>query len=82
MKLPRDLSGTQLSRLLEKYGYEKAHQTGSHIRLTSEIKGTAHNITIPEHSPLKIGTLNGILSEVAVYLKTDKNSLIRELFEK
>ncbi|NYE57789.1 putative RNA binding protein YcfA (HicA-like mRNA interferase family) [Carboxydothermus ferrireducens DSM 11255] len=32
-------------------------QTGSHIRLTTTLKGE-HHVTIPLHDPLKIGTLN------------------------
>jgi len=35
MKLPRDLSGEALARLLRRYGYEVTRQAGSHIRLTT-----------------------------------------------
>jgi len=31
MKLPRDLSGVELAKLLRRYGYEITRQTGSHI---------------------------------------------------
>jgi len=34
MKIPRDISGEELARLLKKYGYEVTRQKGSHIRLT------------------------------------------------
>jgi len=40
-----------------------------------------HHVTIPAHDPLKIGTLAGILSEVAGYLKIDRIKLDKELFE-
>jgi predicted RNA binding protein YcfA (HicA-like mRNA interferase family) len=80
MKLPRDISGGELARKLEKYQYQVIRQTGSHLRLTSNIKGTESHITIPRHSPLKIGILNGVLSEVAAYLKIEKKILIAELF--
>jgi len=76
VKLPRDMSGDELTRILEKYGYRVVRQTGSHIRLTSTIKGTEHRITIPAHKPLKVGTLGSILSEVASYLEIDRNALI------
>jgi predicted RNA binding protein YcfA (HicA-like mRNA interferase family) len=36
MKLPRDLSGQDLVKALKKLGYEVSHQTGSHIRLTTQ----------------------------------------------
>ncbi|MBC7344749.1 MAG: type II toxin-antitoxin system HicA family toxin, partial [Clostridia bacterium] len=55
-------------------------QTGSHMRLTSELKGRPHHITIPNRNPIKIGTLNNILNDVAQYLGVDKSRLIRELF--
>ena len=40
MKLPRDVGGEELAALLVKYGYGITRQTGSHIRLTSTVKGT------------------------------------------
>lgn len=81
MKLPRDIGGIELTHLLNKYGYCIVRQTGSHIRLTSTVKGKEHHITIPQHKPLKVGTLSGILDDVASYMEMDRNSLIRELFK-
>jgi predicted RNA binding protein YcfA (HicA-like mRNA interferase family) len=81
-KIPRDISGRELVRLLKKYGYKIVRETGSHIRLTSNFKCTEHKITIPDHQPIKIGTLNNILKEIADYLKITKEKLIEELFKK
>jgi hypothetical protein len=36
--------------------------------------------TIPAHSSLKVGTLSGILLEIATYLGMSKEVLARELF--
>jgi predicted RNA binding protein YcfA (HicA-like mRNA interferase family) len=80
LKLPRDVSSDQLIRRLSKYGYSVSRQVGSHIRLTSNYKSFAHYITIPNHDPLKIGTLSGILSEIAIYLEIDRRDLIERLF--
>lgn len=79
MKIPRDIGGEELTTLLKKYGYKITHQTGSHLRLTTDIKGE-HHITIPRHRPLKVGTLNSILTDVSQYLEIDKQVLIKELF--
>lgn len=79
MKLPRDISGTELADLLTRYGYSVTRQTGSHLRLTTQIGGE-HHLTIPAHFSLRIGTLNAILSEVALHLKRDKSDLMRELW--
>ena len=80
MKLPRDLSGAELARLLRRYGYEEIRQTGSHIRVRSVSKGSEHQVTIPAHNPMKVGTLSGILLEVCTYLEISKEALARELF--
>ena len=56
MKIPRDVGGEELAELLKKYGYQITRQTGSHIRLTTNLKGE-HHITIPRHKPLKVVTL-------------------------
>jgi len=79
-KIPRDLSGRELARLLEKYGYKIRRETGSHIRLVSTLKDEEHKITIPDHITIKIGTLNSILNDIADYLKMDKKELINKLF--
>jgi predicted RNA binding protein YcfA (HicA-like mRNA interferase family) len=80
LKLPRDLSGQRFAQLLRSYGYEITRQTGSHIRLTSKIKGAEHHITIPAHDALKVGTLSAILGEVASYLEIDRSTLAKSLF--
>ena len=80
-KIPRDISGRDLADLLKKFGYKITRQAGSHIRLTSFKKDEAHHITIPNHTPLKIGTLSQILKDIANYLKMGKDDFIRQLFE-
>jgi len=62
MKLPRDVDVDKLVRVLAQYGYSVTRQVGSHIRLTRH--DGSHNITIPNHSPIKIGTLHKIIKDV------------------
>jgi predicted RNA binding protein YcfA (HicA-like mRNA interferase family) len=66
LRLPRDVSGSALAQLLRRHGYEITRQTGSHLRLTSRIKGPEHHISIPAHKQLKIGTLAAVLGHPAV----------------
>jgi len=81
MRLPRDLSGADLvKRLGGQYGYSVTRQTGSHIRLTSTIRGE-HHITIPNHDPLRLGTLAAILASVGAYHGLTRDELIRQLFD-
>lgn len=79
MKTPRDVDGKTLIKKLEIYGYKVSRQVGSHVRLTTTIKGV-HHITIPNHSPLKIGTLSSILNEVAMHHESTKADVIKHLF--
>ena len=80
MKLPRDVPGTELASLLRGHGYKITRQTGSHIRLTSVVKGSEHHVTIPRHKHLRVGTLNAILADVASYLDIERGKLVGDLF--
>ena len=82
MRLPRDLSGARLASSLSRFGYEPTRQTGSHLRLTSTVRGRAHHITIPRHGALKVGTLAAVLADVAMYLELDRQALADELFQR
>lgn len=79
MKMPRDLSGLELIKLLKPFGYEIVRQTGSHIRIRT-LKNGEHFETIPRHNPIKIGTLNDILGSIADHFSLEKEALIRQLF--
>lgn len=81
MKLPRNLSGAQLIKALEKLAYKPTRQTGSHIRLTSMVL-KEHHLTIPLHDPLRIGTLAAILADVATNHGMSRETLITRLFGK
>ncbi|MGA2918332.1 type II toxin-antitoxin system HicA family toxin [Methanoregula sp.] len=80
MKLPRNINGDELTRRLSRYGYRVAHQTGSHQRLTANVDGRDHDITIPRHKPLRVGTLHAILTDVARHQKISREQIIAELF--
>jgi predicted RNA binding protein YcfA (HicA-like mRNA interferase family) len=79
MKLPRDLSGSSLAKALRPLGYEITRQTGSHMRLATNEHGQ-HHVTIPNHQSLKVGTLSGILSDIASHFQTTREKLLERLF--
>jgi predicted RNA binding protein YcfA (HicA-like mRNA interferase family) len=79
MKLPRDLSGSELINKLNKLGYQVTRQTGSHVRLTRDTKEGKQHLTIPLHSPLRVGTLSNILNEVSIQLNISKDNLLKKL---
>jgi predicted RNA binding protein YcfA (HicA-like mRNA interferase family) len=68
--------------MLRRYGYEVIRQTGSHIRLKTDIRGVPHQVTVPDHKALKLGTLNAVVSAVAIYLEKDRAQFAEELFER
>ena len=70
MRLPRDVSGSDLAHILRKLGYS----------ITTTEHGE-HHITIPQHSPLRIGTLSAILTDVALHFELTREQLHQQLFE-
>ena len=80
MRVPRDLSGADLVKRLGRFGYNVTRQTGSHMRLTSTTRGE-HHITIPNHDPLRLGTLAAILASVAAHHGLTRDDLIQRLFD-
>lgn len=78
MKLPRDLSGAELVKRLGRLGYHVTRQTGSHLRLTSTAHGE-HHITVPQHDPLRIGTLAAVLDSVAAHHGLSRDALLDRL---
>jgi len=80
MKLPRNLTGQELIFKLKLLGYERTRQSGSHIRLTTKQNGE-HHITVPNHDPLRIGTLSSIISLVAEHFNISREEVLKKLFE-
>lgn len=80
MKLPRDINAKDLIHNLNKIGYQQSRQVGSHIRLSITIKENQFHVTIPNHNPIKIGTLNNILKEISNQLSITKDELLQKLF--
>jgi len=75
MKPPRDLSGAELLKRLGKLGYRLCWQTGSHLICETEQNGR-HRISIPNHDPIKVGTLSMILGDVAKHHEMTKKELL------
>jgi predicted RNA binding protein YcfA (HicA-like mRNA interferase family) len=81
VRLPRDVGGEELAKLLGRHGYEITRQTGSHMRLTTTRRGE-HHVTIPRHKSLRIGTLSAILRDVADHLEISREQLVETLFDR
>ena len=76
MKLPRDLSGQQLVRtLVAKWQYRQVNRVGSHIILQTE-EPRHHRLSVPDHSSLRVGTLNAILRDVARAKNVSRDEIV------
>lgn len=71
MKLPRDLSGSEVVKALRRLDFVVVRQVGSHIRL--EKAGRA--VTVPDHHSLAPGTLQSILRQAGIAIEELKAHL-------
>jgi len=60
-KLPH-LSGAEIQRALERLGFQKVRQSGSHVIMKRESKACV----VPMHAQVKTGTLAGLLRQAEV----------------
>ena len=60
-KLPH-LSGLEIQRALERLGFQKVRQSGSHVVMKRDTRGCV----VPMHGEVKIGTLAGLLRQAEV----------------
>ena len=56
------VSGAQLQQALERLGFRKVRQSGSHVVMKRESKGCV----VPMHGEVKVGTLAGVLRQAEV----------------
>jgi predicted RNA binding protein YcfA (HicA-like mRNA interferase family) len=71
VKLPRDVSGTEAIKALERLGFSIIKQTGSHVRMAQGNR----RVTVPTHRKLVVGTLQSILRQAGVSLADFVNAL-------
>jgi len=79
LRLPRDVSGDDLAKALGTLGYRLTRQTGSHLRLTTTERGE-HHVTVPRHAEPRVGTLAGVLGDVAEHFGLTREELVERLF--
>ena len=64
-KLPR-ISSREAIRALNRLGFEKIRQTGSHVVMKKDTDGGVIGCVVPVHQELRIGTLNSILKQAQI----------------
>ncbi|MGA2196878.1 MAG: type II toxin-antitoxin system HicA family toxin [Bryobacteraceae bacterium] len=71
MKLPRDISGDEALKTLERLGFSISRQIGSHVRMAQGNR----RVTVPKHRNLAVGTLQSILRQAGVSVEDFVNVL-------
>lgn len=77
--IPKNITGQDLIKKLLVLGYYEVRQKGSHIRIKTTQNGS-HSETIPNHKPLREGTVNKILNNISKHFGITKLALEQLLF--
>ena len=69
----RRLSGPEIIRILENFGFEVVATRGSHHKLRRIVDGEKQTLHVPVHSNREIaaGTLRSIYRQASVYIPED-----------
>jgi predicted RNA binding protein YcfA (HicA-like mRNA interferase family) len=59
----RVLSGPDVTRIFQGFGFEIASQKGSHVKLKRELNDVKQIIVVPAHDDLDKGTLKAIYNQ-------------------
>jgi len=62
----RRVSGEETIRALERLGFVRLRQRGSHVVLKKQTKDGEVGCVVPQHRELAIGTLRGILRQARI----------------
>ena len=64
----KTLSGKEVIKILQSFGFEMAAQRGSHIKLRRILNDAKQTLTIPDHKTLDRGTLLAIYRQALRYI--------------
>ncbi|HEX4964677.1 MAG TPA: type II toxin-antitoxin system HicA family toxin [Thermoanaerobaculia bacterium] len=62
----RILSGPEVCSILRRHGFAEIRQRGSHVVMQKAMKNTTITVPVPNHSQLRIGTLQSIIRQSGV----------------
>jgi len=62
----RVLSGNQACAILARHGFLEVRQRGSHIVMQKRLADTTITVPIPNHTELRIGTLQSIIRQSGI----------------
>ncbi|MFN9913230.1 MAG: type II toxin-antitoxin system HicA family toxin [Pirellulaceae bacterium] len=62
----RVLSGQQVCKILEQFGYIAVRQRGSHIVMQKRNQDLTTTVPVPNHPEIRIGTLQSIIRQTGL----------------
>jgi predicted RNA binding protein YcfA (HicA-like mRNA interferase family) len=68
MPKPKRLSGADVIKILEQFGFTIANQRGSHTKLFRLANGTKQILVVPKHKELKTGSVVGVFKQATAYI--------------
>jgi predicted RNA binding protein YcfA (HicA-like mRNA interferase family) len=60
------LSGREVCAILERHGFVRVRQRGSHIAMQRATDGGTTTVPVPDHKEVRIGTLQSIIRQSGV----------------
>jgi predicted RNA binding protein YcfA (HicA-like mRNA interferase family) len=62
---PRDFSGEDVAKVLDRHGYQRVRQKGSHMifKYRNEDTGELRTVSVPDHDRIRTGTLRKIMEQ-------------------
>ena len=67
-RMPR-ISSKEAIRALERLGFDRVRQTGSHVVMKKGTEEGEIGCVVPLHRELKVGTLNSILKQAQITIE-------------
>ena len=65
----KTLSGAEVVRIFERFGFRVVNQRGSHIKLQRVLpNGTKQGLGLPNHKTIAKGTLTAIYAKALLYI--------------
>ncbi|HHT9130104.1 MAG TPA: type II toxin-antitoxin system HicA family toxin [Candidatus Brocadiaceae bacterium] len=77
MPKPQRLSGTDIIKIFESFGFIVEKQRGSHVKLVRSAPEGRQVLLVSKHKELKVGTIVGIYRQAIRYIS---DSELREHF--
>lgn len=62
----RLLSGQEVCKILNKHGFVKVRQRGSHIVMQKRTPEGTITVPVPDHKEIKVGTLQSIIRQSGI----------------